>query len=380
MPNQRMGHLVTERTKIAMRVAALPWVLSILFWAHPAAADITTGKLTKVVGKVWVQAPNAAEAAAAAGAAIEAGSRVRTGPSGVAEVTFEDGTLVQVQASSSMQLSKSKREVKKTSVVLFFGKLWSRVTRSGGEVNYEIKTPNATCGVRGTEFTTTVGDDGTARVKVEQGKVAVAEADGDSSSSEVAPGQQVDADENGVGKAQNAQSDAQSQAWQKERQERLAAQIEQIVAKIKSKIMSRKGKLEALQAQEKVLLDRRKQAEGRAQAGDGAATDEIRDLNHQIATIADSIADLGDEADSQFGLVDHLADLAQDVRFAHINRKALEAEAASLRRVKSMLDKMVAEGTDISQKAMDEVMRDMKKGKGSLKEKKGSSAKELLDE
>lgn len=365
-----------------MHVAALPWVLTltIVFWANSAAADITTGKLTKVVGKVWVQAPNAADAAASAGAAIEAGSRIRTGADGVAEITFEDGTQVQVQASSSMQLSKSKREVKKTSVVLFFGKLWSRVTRSGGDVNYEIKTPNATCGVRGTEFTTTVSDDGTARVKVDQGKVAVAEADGDSSSSEVAPGQQVDADESGVGTAQGAQSDAQNQAWQKERQERLKAQSEQIVAKIKSKIMSRKDKLEALHAQEKALLDRRKQAESRAQGGDGAATDEIRDLNQQIATIADSIADLGDEADSQFGLVDHFADLAQDVRFANINRKTLEAEAASLRRVKGMLDKMVAEGTDISQKAMDDMMRDMKKGKSSLKEKKGSSAKELFDE
>ena len=47
------------------------------------------------------------------------------------------------------------------------------MTRSSGDVNYEVKTPNATCGVRGTEFVTSVGDDGTARVKVDQGKVAV---------------------------------------------------------------------------------------------------------------------------------------------------------------------------------------------------------------
>ena len=163
-------------------------------------------------------------------------------------------------------------------------------------------------------------------------------------------------------------------------QERLKAQSAVIVAKIKSKIMSRRDKLEALHTQQKTLLDQRKQAEGRAQGGDSGATDEIRQLNQQIATIADAIADLGDEADSQFGIVDHFADLAADPRFATINRKTLEAEAASLRRVKASLDKMVAEGTDISMKAMDDMMRDMKKGKGSLKDKKGSSAKELFDE
>ena len=86
-------------------------VTSTLLWVRPAAADITTGKLTQARGKVWVQAPNAAEGTASVGSAMEAGTRIRTGADGSAEITFEDGTQVQVQASSSMQLSKSKREV-----------------------------------------------------------------------------------------------------------------------------------------------------------------------------------------------------------------------------------------------------------------------------
>ena len=42
------------------------------------------------------------------------------------------------------------------------------------------------------------------------------------------------------------------------------------------------------------------------------------------------------------------ADLAEDPKFRMIDRKYLVAEAASLRRIKAMFDKMAADGTDIS--------------------------------
>ena len=108
---------------------------------------------------------------------------------------------------------------------------------------------------------------------------------------------------------------------------------------------------------------------------------EIRADNARLAEITDTIADLGDAATSQFGFVDHLADLAADPRFGMVDRKYMEMEAKSLRKVKDMLDKMVKEGTDISIEGMDKMLDDMSKGKrGSLKEKNGSSVKDMFQD
>ena len=70
------------------------------------------------------------------------------------------------------------------------------------------------------------------------------------------------------------------------------------------------------------------------------------------------------------------ADLAGDARFGMIDAKYIQMEAENLRRVKKMLDKMVSEGTDISMAAMDKMLDG--KGAPTLKDKKGSSAKDLF--
>ena len=98
-----------------------------------------------------------------------------------------------------------------------------------------------------------------------------------------------------------------------------------------------------------------------------------------VTAIADEIADLGDAAGCQFGLVDHFGDLATDPRFQMIDGKYVEAEAASMRRIKAMFDQMIEEGTDISLEAMEKMLDEMSDGqRGSLKFEKGSSKDDLF--
>ncbi|MBI5508624.1 MAG: FecR domain-containing protein [Deltaproteobacteria bacterium] len=333
-----------------------------------AAAPDSGGKLTLVKGQAFTTAAGGSEAKAAQGDSVAPGTKIRTGKDGLVEVTFTDGSLLKIQAGSSLVLSGAKRQKKKNVVVLFFGRVWSKVTKSGGETNYEINTPNAVCGVRGTEFDTVVADDGSARVRVTSGTVGVA---GDGSGERaVGANQQVDADDDGVEPPANAEEQAKWDAWQKSKQERLNKDSRVVVDRVKGKIMSRKDKIEGLRAEQKSIEAKRKGAEGRAQDGDSSAVVEIRQYNQRLAEIADLIADLGDQTASQFGIVDHFADLAGDPRFKNIDRKYLEAEAASLRRVKATLDKLVTEGTDISIEGMDKMLKDMSGGKrGSLKDK-----------
>jgi hypothetical protein len=353
------------------------WMLAAVMAVPGAAlAATTSGKLTKVQGEVFIKIQGADEGKGTAGAVLAAGTQVRTGPAGNAEVTFDDGSLLRVQPGTSFVLSPSKRQgSKKSSVLLFFGRVWSKVTSHAGETSYEVSTPNAVCGVRGTEFTTSVADDGSVRMEVSEGKVEV-ESDGQS---EVAgAGQQVEADERGVEDTEAAAGEGAEKAWRAEKRERLRTQGEGIVQSLKSKVMAKKERLEKLRAQQQEIEGKRKRAEERARAGDEDALNEIRGYNKELARIADEIADLGDEAQAQLGLVDHFADLAGDPRFKMVNRKTMEAEAASLRRVKATLDKLVADGTDLSIEGMDKMLDDMSKGKGSLKEKKGSSTQDLF--
>src|SRR5687768_15629520 len=113
-----------------MRKLLLVNSLGLLICTGPAVADGPTGKLTEVVGPVFVTPPGASEAAARAGTAVTAGTRVRTGKEGSATVSFEDGSLLRVQPLSAVQLSGNKRPSRKNSLVLFFGRVWSRVTKA----------------------------------------------------------------------------------------------------------------------------------------------------------------------------------------------------------------------------------------------------------
>lgn len=351
-------------------------LVAVLVQANNVYAADGGGKLAAIQGQVFVRPPAGSEAPAQAGSVLAAGTQVRTGNDGVADVVFDDGSLLKIQNSSSILLSANKRQRQKSSVLLFFGRIWSKVSPSPNSgTNYEVATPNAVCGVRGTEFETQVGDDGSLRMQVTTGKVAVA---GDSGEQVAGAGQQVEANEKGVTGAGASANQPGYTAWQGDKRERLRKNGESIVKSMKGKIMSRKDKLESLRAQQKQVEQTRKAAEDRARGGDEAAIDEMRKYNRQLAELADQIADLGDVATAEFGAVDHFADLASDPRFKLVGRKYIEMEAASLRRIKANLDKMVAEGTDISIEAMDKMLNDMSKGKGTLRENKGSTTKDLF--
>jgi hypothetical protein len=351
--------------------------LALLAFSSQALAAEGGGKLVKAVGHVNIRAPGAAaDVAGREGQELAPGTQIRTGADGFAEVSFTDGSMLRIQKGSSVLLSVSRRQEQKSAILLFFGRVWSKVTPSKtGETNYEISTANAVCGVRGTEFETQVADDGSMRMQVTEGRVAV---DGDSGEAVAGAGQQVEADESSVGGTAPAAGTPEYDRWQADKQARLRTQSEAIVKSIKGKVMTRQAKLEALTSQQRALKAKIKDAAKRAQDGDPNAADEVKTLRRQLAKVADQIADLGDEATVQVGVIDHFADLVNDPRFKGISRKYIELEAASLRRVKANLDKMVAEGTDMSMAGMDKMLDDMSKGKGSLREHQGSSAKDLF--
>ncbi|MBC7793925.1 MAG: FecR domain-containing protein [Clostridia bacterium] len=356
-----------------MTLRALPYVFLI---AASTASAQTSGRLTQVDGDVFIKVGET-ESPGKLNQAVPGGGRVRTGADGAAEVTLDDGTMIRVRASSQVALSASPRPEKKNSVVLFFGRVWSKVVKStNGASNYEVNTPNAVAGVRGTEFETAVADNGKARVSVTEGKVAVS-ADHDADGTTVGKGQAADAAADGVQAPKAAGDDTSWKSWDDDGASGARSGGAGIAKNMHSKIDARQQQLKALSDQLAGLVRQRDSALQRADMDPSTAAD-VNKLNDQIAKVGSKIADLGDASSAQFGYVDHLADLANDPRFNMIDRKTMLAEAGTLRKLKAQFDKMVKEGTDMSQKGMSDMMKDMRKGKSTIKDKPGSSADDLF--
>jgi len=337
---------------------------------------------------------------ATVGTKLKAGSRIRTASGARAAVTFDDGTIMRVRPGTSLQISPHRRKRRdKNSVLLFFGRVWSSVSKRNADViAYEVTSPNAVAGVRGTEFETGVGDDGSLLVRVSEGTVEV--DDQLSGATSATAGEQVEANERGVtaaapvsrptlvdvsasgGAAAASDPDSDWAAWNTGCSARLASRPREVMDGQRTKVDVRHRQLATLTDQLGSLKQRRLAAQRRLEMSDGmdkTARQNVDDLGDEMAAVSDAIADLGDGVEASFGLVDHLADLADDPRFSGIDRKYLKTQAQSLRRIRKSLDKLVREGVDISLATMNRELDDFSRGRrNTLKEKKGSAMDEMF--
>ena len=143
------------------------------------------GVVLEVVGEVTRHAPPGAGPVAAMqpvqkGDAVTQGMTLRTSPNGYVTVQLADGSILKVQADTQARLDSSV----KYEEAGFFASTWtvlrgrveSLVTHlTGGQPRYQIKTPQAVLGVRGTEFRVAT-DDRQTRGETLAGTVAVSGA------------------------------------------------------------------------------------------------------------------------------------------------------------------------------------------------------------
>lgn len=142
------------------------------------------GTVLEAVGDAtWGPAPAAGDAASVPrrpvrkGEALPAGSTVRTGGNGYVTVQLADGSVLRIQADTQAKLDTSRQY----EAAGFFSSVWevlqgrveALVTHlTGGEPRFQIKTPQALLGVRGTEFRV-AAQDGITRDETLSGAVAV---------------------------------------------------------------------------------------------------------------------------------------------------------------------------------------------------------------
>ena len=158
-------------------VAALTIVFLIAF------ATVTSGmqvaEITYLQGKSFVGTTKQGPwKALAKGMQVAQGQFIRTDKTGIVEITLPDRSVVRLAPNTLHRIDKAYFPEKNTprfTARLFFGKMWAKVSQSQhiGRGRFDIKTPTAIVGVRGTVYNVNASKDKSVRVSVYEGLVAV---------------------------------------------------------------------------------------------------------------------------------------------------------------------------------------------------------------
>ncbi|MBW2027841.1 MAG: FecR domain-containing protein [Deltaproteobacteria bacterium] len=135
--------------------------LAALFPVKAQASAV--GTFTYVKGRVDITSPGERARPAHLGDEIQVGDIIRAKSKSRAEVTFVDGSVLRLAENTRVEITSYMVDKEKTDGILnlFRGKIQSIVKKRAGAVfgrksknRYEVRTPTAVCGVRGTDFFT----------------------------------------------------------------------------------------------------------------------------------------------------------------------------------------------------------------------------------
>ncbi len=148
----------------------------LLFAAQrPTAAASTV--LTIFTGVAEVARGNADFALASDGAVLTNGDRVRTDDRGHALITFFDGSTLEIEPATMIQVVTASPNADGSIAIVLgqaIGRTWASVHKlTRTDSKFEIQTPTSTASVRGTGFLTEVLANGDTTVQTTDGIVAV---------------------------------------------------------------------------------------------------------------------------------------------------------------------------------------------------------------
>ncbi len=126
---------------------------SLLMLVLPLSAlGAPVGKITHVEGRVDVTAGDKTRPANP-GDPVDIGDILRAKSKARAEVTFLDGNIIRLAENTRIRITGYQAGEGKTSTLeLFRGKAQNIVSALAKNARYEVHTPTAVCGVRGTDF------------------------------------------------------------------------------------------------------------------------------------------------------------------------------------------------------------------------------------
>lgn len=329
---------------------------------HPRAAGAST-ELREHKGDVSVRLPQEkGYAPASSGAVLPEGTRLRTGQDGEATIRFEGGEESKVRPRSEIIVRASSSSEGRTSgIVLFFGRVWSKIAKSAGAGNtFEVRSANAVAGVRGTEFEVGVADDGSTRVIVGDGVVAV-EGDDAASPVEVARGWEIEGSSAGhLDGRKKAEQKPDWDGWFSARAKQLEKQGIRVARDLEGRLNRRREKVEALLKEQRGLRKAIEALEVKKETG-SKVDGELKEKLSALERVTSRLEDMKARLHGAFGLFARWGALAR--KGGMDGAEDLGKMSDNIAKVAADFADMIEEGTDQSEEGMDDMLDDMKKGK-----------------
>lgn len=350
--------------------------------------ESSMGKVVKLSGFMKIRkAKQTTWVTARINTQVYLGDTIMTGDDGVGIIKLVDDSIIRIQANSKIVLNTMVSPVeKKNSVLLFFGKLWNRVSKKALRKKvFEVQTPTAVCGVRGTDFETASYEDGTMLVRVNSGHV---EVDSEEARETLAANQgtQVSFDEKKI----RVESDFQPD-WEQDQarsREKLLGDGEKYGGYVHDEIYKRRDHLKMLVDRASDLLATKEQLKQKAaqaqEDGDEIAYEtylaEIQKLNAEQRELNKQIAYYGRRLECHFGLFSHYGDLAKDpvISKRFKGREYILNQLDDIDAVYAEFNEMIEEGMKMSMEDMEDLMDEMRDKMKTFKESGGKST--LFDE
>lgn len=315
------------------------------------------------------------------------GDNIRTGDDGRGLIRLVDDSIVQVQPNSHIVLNTIISPVeKKNSILLFFGRIWNKISKKALRRKvFEVQTPTAVCGVRGTDFETASYDDGTMLVKVNTGQVEV-DNEADQTTLSANQGASIQFNQ----KAIEAQSDYQPD-WGEKRsqsQENLLADGKKYGGYVSEEIYRRRDFMKQLVDRASDLLAKKEQLSAAAaeakEKGDLLAAEsllaEINKITEEQKSVNKQIAYYGRRLECHFGLFSHYGDIAKDPELSQRfqGREYILNQLDDIESIRAEFNAMVEEGMKMSMEDMEDMMDEMRDKMRIFKDKKGK--KDIFEE
>lgn len=147
--------------------------------AVPAVALANVARMTFASGSVSIVSTAGATRAGGKDNVVDQGETVNTGVNGWVQLRFTDGSLMSLQPNTSLKVDEYNYNGREDgSEKGFFSLVRGAMRTVTGAIGrsqratYRVETPNATVGIRGTEYLAALRDDG-LRVSVTDGVIAI---------------------------------------------------------------------------------------------------------------------------------------------------------------------------------------------------------------
>jgi hypothetical protein len=385
MGEQRGGGSVKNRFFCACLVSAVLF----LALSQPCFAEQQRlGHITSRSGHVEVKrAKQTVWTRAEVDMVVYFGDEIRTREHGKVTITFVDQSLLKIHSNTHVALNTIISPLeKRNSVLLFFGRIWNKVRKTVVRMrSYEVQTPTAVLGARGTEFEAASYEDGTTIVRVDSGKVMV-DNEIDQATLASYQGAQLSFDTRTIKRESDFRPEWERAA--KNARTDLFADGKKYGGAVQSDIYQRRDNLKALVDKVNELTKKKQRyralAKEAQQRGDQidyeSYMSKAMETNREILELNKKIAFSGRRLECQFGLYSHYADLAKHPELSKRfrGREFILKQLDNIEMIRAEFDAMIEEGMKLSMEDMEDLMDEMKEKVEQLRE--GREKKDPFDE